>query len=301
MKATLDLMEWQLMIKLGQPLNILVQRRASIGDVIMTTGVVRELKKRYGSNANIDVATDYVGVYKNNPHIRNIFPVDQIPPVNNRYDIYYNLDDAYELNPYTNYIDAYFYRVFGSINLDKSVELFDTPEDATVIEGNYIVVHLRNWHWQAKNIDLQVWFDVFAQVFEEYPDLKIVCAGGSTDHFIDHPNFIDAREKTSQQLKSICDGAQCFVGIDSGPFWCAAASQTQVIALLTHLLPERIMFDRKRDYMYNATAIQTQEDCAGCNDRQARPIRQIVCEKTNFPCTQNFDTSAIALAILKTL
>jgi ADP-heptose:LPS heptosyltransferase len=294
-------MEWQSMIKLTRKLNILVQRRASIGDVIMTTGVVRELKKRYGSNADIDVATDYAEVYRNNPHIRNVFPVDQIPPVNNRYDIYYNLDDAYEYNSYTSYLDSYYYHVFGAVQLDKSVELFDTAEDATAIDGDYFVVHLRNWHWQAKNIDLQVWFDVFAQVFEQRPDIKVVCVGGDTDHYIEHPNFIDARNRTSQQIKALCDHAQCFVGIDSGPFWCAAASRTHIIGVLTHLLPERIMPERRRDYMYNATAIQTLEDCAGCNDRQARPIRQIVCEKTNFPCTKNFDASAIASAILKTL
>jgi len=289
-------------MKLTKTLNILVQRRGAIGDVIMTTGVVRELKKRYGVNADIDVATDYAEVYRNNPHIRNVFPVDQIPPVNNRYDLYYNLDDAYELNPYTNYLDAYFYRVFGTTStVDKSVELFDSSNDQTKIDGNYIVVHMRNWHWQAKNIDMAVWFDVFARVFEVNPAIRVVCVGGSTDHYIDHPNFVDARNRTSQQIKALCDRAQCFVGIDSGPFWCAAASRTQVIALLTHLLPERIMFDRKREYMHNATAITTLEDCAGCNDRQARPIRQIICEKTNFPCTNNFDTDAIASAILRTL
>lgn len=298
----MDPTEPQSLIKLTQPINILVQRRASIGDVIMTTGVVRELKRQYGANANIDVATDYAEIYRNNPHIRNVFPVDQIPPVNNRYDIYHNLDDAYELNPYTNYLDAYFYRVFGSANThDKSVELFDTNEDKTPIDGKYVVVHLRNWHWQAKNISMDTWFDVFVKVFEVDPNIKIVCVGGSTDYFLEHPNFVDARNKTSQQIKSLCDGAQCFVGIDSGPFWCASASRTHIIGVLTHLLPERVMPWRKHDYMYNATAIQTREDCAGCNDRQTRPIRQIICEKTDFPCTRNFDTTAIADAILKTL
>ena len=291
------------MIKLTKPLNILVQRRASIGDVIMTTGVVRELKKQYGGNANIVVATDVLEVYKNNPHIVGVVPVASVDP--KQFDVVYNLDDAYELNPYTNYIDAYFYRVFGaSASLNKSVELFPTPEDYDLVkmDGDYIVVHLRNWHWAAKNIDMAVWFEVFAQVFEKNDNIKVVCVGGSTDHFVDHPLFIDARDKyTSQQLKALCDGARCFVGIDSGPFQCAAASSTHIIGLLTHLLPERIMPQRKYEPMYNATAIQTLEDCAGCNDTQTRPIHQIVCKKTDFPCTRNFDTNAIAEAILKTL
>jgi ADP-heptose:LPS heptosyltransferase len=288
------------MIKLTKPINILVQRRASIGDVIMTTGVVRELKKQYQDNANIIVATDCLEVYKNNPHIAGVVPVSSVDP--KQFDVVYNLDDAYEFNPYTNYVADYFYRVFGNNStLDRSVELFDTPEDRTDIDGDYIVVHLRNWHWQAKNIDMSIWFEVFARVFEENPDITIACVGGNTDHFVEHPNFIDCRDLTSQQIKALCDGAKCFVGIDSGPFQCAAASKTHIIGLLTHLLPQRIMPDRKREYMYNATAIQTREDCAGCNDEQTRPIHQIVCKKTDFPCTKNFDTDSIAQAIIRTL
>lgn len=291
------------MTKLTTPINILVQRRASIGDVIMTTGVVRELKKQFKDNANIIVATDVLEVYKNNPHIAGVVPVASVD--RKQFDVVYDLDNAYELNPYTNYIEDYFYRVFGpNSTLDHSVELFPTPEDynAVRIDGDYIVVHLRNWHWQAKNIDMSIWFEVFAKVFEVNDAIKIICVGGKTDNFIDHPNFIDARDKyTSQQLKALCDGAKCFVGIDSGPFQCAAASKTHIIGLLTHLLPERIMPERKYEYMYNATAIQTQEDCAGCNDTQPRPIHQIICKKTDFPCTRNFDADIIAQSILKSL
>jgi ADP-heptose:LPS heptosyltransferase len=288
------------MIKLTKPINILVQRRAAIGDVIMTTGVVRELKKQYQDNALIMVATDCLEVYKNNPHIAGVVPIAGVDYT--KFDVVYNLDDAYELNPYTNYVDAYFYRVFGSNRqLDKSVELFATPQDTIAIDGDYIVVHMRNWHWQAKNISMDTWFEIFARVFETNDSVKIVCVGGSTDHFVEHPNFVDCRNTTSQQIKSLCDRARCFVGIDSAPYQCAAASQTHIISLLTHLLPERIVPYRKWEPGYNTTNIQTQEDCAGCNDRQQRPIRQIVCEKNDFPCTRNFNTGDIADAILRTL
>lgn len=291
-------------MKLEQPINILIQRRAAIGDVIMTTGVVRELKRKYGSSANIDIATDFSEPYRNNPHIRNIFPVDQIPPVNNRYEMYVNLDDAYETNPTEHYVDNYFYRVFGdACDLDKRVELFPTDNDITVVDRDlkdigdkFIVVHLRNWHWTAKNITMDIWLEVFGKLFEERVDFKIVCVGGSTDHYVDHPLFIDKRAiYNSQQQKYLCDHAACFVGIDSGPFHCAAASSTHIIGLLTHLKPERIM------PAGNHTAIQTLEDCAGCNDEQQRPIRQLVCKKGNTPCNNNFDITSIADAIMATI
>ena len=172
-----------------------------------------------------------------------------------------------------------------------------------IIGGKYIVVHLRNWHWQAKNITLDVWFDVFTKLFEERDDFSIVTIGGPTDHTVDHPNFVDLRNDklTSQQMMLLCESAQCFVGIDSGPFQCAAASNTHIVALLTHLLPERIVPDRKWLRGYEVTAISTNEDCRGCNDRQQHPVRHVNCEKGDYPCTRNFDTQAIAEAILKQL
>jgi len=162
---------------------------------------------------------------------------------------------------------------------------------------------MRNWHWAAKNITMDVWFDVYAKLFSERTDFKIVILGGKTDFTVeDHPLFFDARDRyNNQQMKYLCDHAACFIGIDSGPYWCAAASDTHIVALLTHLRPERIVPHRHLDTNWNATPIPTLEDCAGCNDVQQRPIRQIVCKKQTYPCANNFDTDAIAKAILEQL
>ena len=296
-------------MQLEQPINILVQRRAAIGDVIMTTGVVRELKRRYGDNANIDIATDFSEPYRNNPHIRNIFPVQQVPDVKDRWDLYYNLDDAYEQNPTEHYVKNYFYRVFADTTMNMSAELFPTAEDTALVDtdltelGNkFIVAHMRNWHWTAKNITMDVWLEVFAKLFESRADFKIVCVGGTTDHWVDHPLFLDRRgQYNSQQIKYLCDHARAFVGIDSGPFHCAAASTTHIVALLTHLNPGVIVPHRRFELGYNSTAIPTEEDCRGCNSEQARPVRELVCKKVTTPCNNNFDTDTIAQAILRQL
>jgi hypothetical protein len=298
-------------MKLEQPIDILVQRRAAIGDVIMSTAVVRELKRKYGVNANIDVATDFAEVYRNNPHIRNIIPVDQIPDVRG-WDIYINLDNAYEFNPTQHYQLNYMYKAFGKnyLNLNSAVELFSSPEDQTAVAefqqqhelDQYIVVHMRNWYWTAKNISMEVWLDVYTKIFEQTADFKIVCVGGPTDNFVEHPLFVDARAKfNNQQLKLLCNDARAFVGVDSGPYWCAAASTTHIIALLTHLRPEVIVPIRNWEDGKNTLAIQTLEDCRGCNDIQQRPVNKLVCKKVTTPCNNNFDTAAIAQAILDIL
>jgi ADP-heptose:LPS heptosyltransferase len=294
-------------MKLEQPINILVRRRAAIGDTIMSTAVVRELTKRY-NNCNIDVATEFVEVYRNNPHIRNIYLPHMMPDVA-AYDLYINLDDAYELNPTQHYVDSMFYRAFGDNfrNLDQRVELWPSDDDRREVVQDmedlgqqFVVVHMRQWHWASKNISLDTWFEVFGLLFEQRTDFTIVCVGGETDFAVqDHPLIFDARGRyNSQQMKYLCDHAQAFVGIDSGPFQCAAASNTHIIALLTHLRPECILPYRKHEMGHNCTAIQTSEDCAGCNDDQVRPVRQLVCKKQTFPCASNWDTQRIATAIL---
>jgi ADP-heptose:LPS heptosyltransferase len=298
-------------MKIEKPINILVQRRAAIGDVIMSTAVVRELKRKYADTAVIDVATDFPGIYANNPHVRNIIPMDAVRGKEALYDVYINLDDAYEYNPENHYVDMYFQRAFGSIDYDKSVELFDSKEDRHAIRDllyenevdKYIVVHMRNWHWGCKNISMETWFSIYEKVFTARTDFKVICVGGSTDHVVeDHPMFIDARGKYSnQQLKALMDNAACFIGIDSGPYWCAAASKTHIIGLLTHLNPEYIMPYRHGHLGAGSTAIPTNEDCRGCNSRQARPVRQLVCEKSTYPCTNNFNVDLIAESILRTL
>ena len=300
-----------LKLKIERAVQILVRRRAALGDAIMSTGVVRELKHRYV--CNIDVVTDFPDAYRNSPHIRDLFSTATAPnPA--IYDLYINLDDCYEFNPENHYLDSYWYRAFGETTGDQSVELFATDEDRTRIlniqyENNldrYIVVHMRNWHWELKNMNLQTWFDVYAQVFEQHDDIKVVCVGGPTDHYIDLPMFVDLRGNlTPQQLMLLMDDARCFVGTDSAPYHCAAASDTHVIALLTHLHPDRILPIRNRGLAtgpgWNATAVSAEVDCVGCNDRQARPVSQIICERGTMPCKDSFDSKKIATAILEQL
>lgn len=290
-----------------KPINILVRRRAAIGDVIMATGVVRELKARYGKDCEIDVATECIEIFRNNPHIRNIYHTNA-PPNLNDYDLYINLDDAYEYNPQNHYVDSYFHRAFGSVDFNKSVELFPSLDDKAEVEkdiaeslGNkFIVVHMRQWHWPAKNVSLDTWFAVFEKIFADRSDFSVVCVGGPNDYAVEnHPLIFDARGGyNSQQLKYLCDNARCFVGIDSGPFQCAAASKTHIVALLTHLKSARILPFRNGMLGSNCTAIHTEEDCHGCNDDQIRPVRQLVCKKETFPCSNNWNVDLIAKTIL---
>jgi len=141
------------------------------------------------------------------------------------------------------------------------------------------------------------WYLVFERLFTERTDFKIVCVGTAQDGFVEHPLFVDARDRLNvQQQRVLMDQARCFVGIDSGPYHIATASQVHIISLHTHLLPERIAPQHKP-----YTAIKSEVDCVGCNDHQTRPVRQIVCKHGDFRCSNSFNADRIANNILEIL
>ena len=295
-------------MKIERPITILVKRRAALGDVVMSTGVVRELYKKYDGKCRITVETEFPLVYKNNPYIVELRNWGECNPID--FDVVYNLDDAYELNPDNHFVSSMFARAFGPSlgNLNQQPDLHTDESDRLLVDndlvglGKFFAIHMRHWHWPLKNIDLEIWCDILAKVFEKRTDVKIAVVGGPTDYCVEHPLLFDARARyTPQQLKYLLDHAECFVGIDSGPFQIAGASSTHVIGLLTHNPPEHIMPIRRMDPNWHNTAIQANINCVGCNVNQQRPVRQIECVHGDFRCTKLWDTQRIADTILEQL
>ena len=290
-------------MNIERPQQILVRRRAALGDVIMSTGVVRELKSRY--RCDIDIATEFPNIFDNNPHVRAIYHTNAMPDPAN-YDLYINLDDAYEVNPLNHYIDSYFYRAFGASDVDnKNPEIFVNEFDKEIINAfiqdneldRYIVIHIRQWHWPLKNMSWDTWYAVFEKLFTKRTDFKIVCVGTAQDGYVEHPLFVDARDQLNiQQQKLLMDHAECFVGIDSGPYHIASCATTNFVSLHTHLLRDRIIPQNRL-----VIPILSDVDCVGCNDVQPRPIRQVICKHGDFRCKDNFDSSKIAKSILEFL
>ena len=301
-------------MKLEKTISILVRRRAAIGDVVIATGVVRELKLRYGDNCVIDVATEHPTVFENNPHIRTVYHTDQSIAVD-KYDIYYNLDDTYEYNPDGHFADNYFYRVFGTTEINRSMELYINDDQATAVDdlintigSPFVVVHMRCWHWALKNIAVEVWLEVFDRLFTLNPDVKVVCTGGDTDFYPEgHPRILDARGLSPGSTCYLMDHAKCFVGIDSAPFHIAGASETHIVALLSHMYPEKVLPYRNTfntvwgKLGHKCTVVQASVDCVGCHSRQQRPVRQIVCERGDYACNKLWNIDAIVSAILEQL
>jgi ADP-heptose:LPS heptosyltransferase len=290
-------------LKIDQPCRILVDRRKAVGDVLMVTPVLRELRKRYGKEAFIQVVTEETIVLENNPHIDRVIAPTEMSR-EDRWDQYINLNDAYESNISSHYVDAYLYRTFGHdiADIDRSIVLEATDEDIENIEeakadigDKYIVIHMRRWAWENKNVDPLIWTVLMAWVEATHPDCKIISVGAQYDMRVPTSQgnqYIDlVGQLTLGELKHLIAGAKCFIGGDSGPYHVACSTDTPIIALLSHLAPEQILPWRDGEFGKNVEVVQSKVPCVGCYSRQVAPVRNLVCEsQEQWACAKHFDS-----------
>ena len=59
-----------------EPLKILVVRFSSIGDIVLTTPVVRMLKKQLNAQVHYLTKSSYVSLLENNPYIDSVYQIE---------------------------------------------------------------------------------------------------------------------------------------------------------------------------------------------------------------------------------
>lgn len=296
-------------LKIDRPVRILVDRRKAVGDVLMITPVLRELRKRYGPDAYIQVVTEEDFVLEHNIDINRV-----VTPANDNttdpWDVYINLNDAYEYNISSHYVDAYLYRAFGNNtqDVDRSLSLTATPNEQEAVDealdqigNNYIVIHMRRWAWENKNVDPAVWNGLIEWVSTQ-PGLKLVSVGAQYDYRLPPTEHtVDLVEQLSLgEIKHLIENARAFIGGDSGPYHIAATTNTPIIALLSHLSPSQILPWRDGEFGKNAYPIISDVECAGCYNKQTAPVRNLTCTNpVQWACSKAFDTKKIINTIEK--
>jgi len=150
--------------------NILINRMAAGGDVLMTTPIVKKIYQDRHGKCNIDFRVDQENeIYiRNNPYIRKIITAERGSQVGidliNKYDVYINLDQVYEKNNTIHAVDAYAMYAVGHCDFDRTLELYTTEEDKktaqefkSIINNEYIVLHMRKLYWSSRNLPEDFW------------------------------------------------------------------------------------------------------------------------------------------------
>jgi ADP-heptose:LPS heptosyltransferase len=155
---------------------------------------------------------------------------------------------------------------------------------------------MRRWAWENKNIDLQVWGGIISILEHLWPDLKFVSVGAQHDYKLSgRDNWISLNDDLSLgQIKCLIEGAKAFMGSDSGPFHIAGTTNTPIVAMLSHVMPQHILPWRNGKFGDRVWVAQSTVECVGCYSRQQTPVRQLVCEnKEQWACNKNFDGDEI--------
>ena len=296
-------------LKIDKPTRILVDRRKAVGDVLMITPVLRELRRRY-SDAFIQVVTEETIVLENNPDIDAVISPSEMKATD-PWDLYINLNDAYESNITSHYVEAYLYRAFGKDidSIDRSLTLITTDDERDAVNEaveqfvnkRYAVFHMRRFAWENKNVDPKTWTMLLAWLEAAYPDLTLVTVGAQYDMRMpgtQGPRYVDLVEQLSLgEIRHLIAGAEFFIGGDSGPYHIAATTDTPIVALLSHLAPEQILPWRDGEFGKNVHVVKSKVPCTGCYSRQVAPVRFLTCEQTEkddqWMCNRMFDFAEI--------
>jgi len=282
--------------------SYMVVRQLALGDVVLATPIIRQLHKDHLGQCNIDVLTLKPEVFSNSPYVRNVYTPHNYLEAKGPYVRIINLDLAYENLPKIHVVDAYALTSHGSADNidDKRLEIFSTDLDrsrakslqATAINGNYVVIHMRKDTWPSRNLPDTTWKKILDLLLKT-TDLKIVQVGSVHEISFDyHPRLINLLGCLNiHELKEIIAGAECYVGIDSGTLHIAACTDTPIVAMFSsahHRLREPL----NRPSQARFIPIQPQIDCYGCQEHYPPPITGVICHRGDPfspPCRDAFD------------
>lgn len=267
--------------------EVLFIRDAALGDVILTTGIIREYCKI--NNCKVDVRTQCVDVFKNNPNIENV------NSNKSDYKKIFNLTLISEHNSNKHSIDAFGEYVFGEIRTDTNPELFVLPSDEVEnLPDNFIVMHLRQ-HWgQSRNLPFDFYIKVIKGILAE-TDLNIVIVGSPNDinpniiiENVDGPSqsrIFDKTKLSLHQTYCVINRAKVFVGVDSTPMHIASCTKTPILAFFTQ--SHHKIREAKYRIGSKHVSIGANIDCYGCIETDYHTGKE--CRRGDFECINRFD------------
>jgi len=248
--------------------NVVIRRQAAHGDVLVAAAVAPAIKKMY-PNCKISFSTICHHVLKDNPYIDKIVTDQELSE--RSFDLYYNLDMAYEYRPNTNILKSYADVVGVSVD---DCKLFLKTNAVEGLPEKYIVIHAGNTNWVGRNWS-QTKFDILSAQLQKSGH-TVVCVGSNNDNRISCD--LDLRGKTGNpELAYVIQNSKMFVGIDSFPMHVAQTFDIPGVCFFGSVTPStRILSDK----MLPVTAKNLK--CLGCHHRQFSPCTVTSSCETQF-------------------
>lgn len=254
--------------------RILVRRGGALGDVILTTPIVRRLKHENPSS-EIWVETGYPEVFHGNPYVAG---VNGSGPFNRLI----NLDLAYEMRPKMHVVDAYSEAAFGCADagvVGKQQWLAHSVVRFMAANKQFIAVHAAV-SWPNRTIPQSTWDSVSHRLLDEG---FIVVAIGTTRDMLP-TGAIDLRNiPTLPELVGFLDLCGGFIGSDSALLHVAGATAVPIVGIFTSVKPEYRMPLR---YAPQTSVTMPGLDCLGCLAEEPPPVTYVGCRRGDLACRE---------------
>lgn len=213
---------WNRVRKFNFP--ILVRRRFAVGDVLLTTPIIKALKELWPL-CPIDVETKHPSIFYKNPYVRTA--ADFIQPSVDTMTI--NLDMCYERTPGQHVLESYAKAAGVHPLHEPKLELYtDHQIPQLMAQGRWCAIHVGPTTWPAKNWPMERWREVIDWL--RIDGCKVLLLGDRNTPGLNYD--LDKRgQKGIQELAAMLKACQLFVGLDSFPAHAAAAVRVPCVVL----------------------------------------------------------------------
>lgn len=269
---------------------VVIQRKGALGDVLLTTGFLKEFKE---NNYDVHFITHVPEVFKNNPFVDGI-SAEGLTFHDNRF---FNLDNVYEKYPYQSILTSY-REHFGLIT-HRPPELYSRDEDfhsmlmkmgAIKIGGvKKIAVLHPSVGWPSRTLSKSFWNKLtYDLTLKGYSCVSI---GKGNDYILDNAHNVRINIHEARELMK---HSQVFIGMDSGMMHVAFTTNIPVIGIFTIANPEYRVVPR----IATTIAFAPKRECRFCLHRQSPPVNFVACEFGTNACTQDFNPKEIIDAVI---
>jgi ADP-heptose:LPS heptosyltransferase len=263
-------------------LRVLMRRRVSLGDVIMTTPVLARLRYMLGAEAVLDVETRVPTVFYRNPHVNHVIEAAD----SDKYDRVIDLDLAYERQPRMHVIDAYMLEAFlDPVWPAKDCLLYRAPiDDLPELRWSSAVALHPARTWRNRTMSQVFWRGVIDGLIA-YGWIPVVLGSVADFDWAGTPQVIDLTARLSiHQVATVIERCACFVGNDSGLLHVAGTTSTPIVGLFTVARPEYRLPWRAGVNGWRTTALVPALDCVGCLADAPAPVISVGCHRGDYAC-----------------
>ncbi|MBU0516340.1 MAG: methyltransferase domain-containing protein [Proteobacteria bacterium] len=281
------------------PKRILLQRFIALGDVILTTPIIRALKQNE-PGWEVWVQTAQPEVLAHNPWVSGVISAPEYQCFDARIEL------AYEYTPQLHAVEAYA-RQAGVEPDSRRPELFVSEAEladarailaeAGLTSGGPLIGLHASTSWPERTWPAERW-DALAWELVVIRGCRVAVLGQPADGEVAPlPGAVDLRGRLGlRRLMAVISGLDGLIGADSGLLHVASAVGTPFVGLFGCVPSAKRMPDQG-----NFVALEADLPCADCLARRPAPAFEARCERDRVACMAAIEVEAVWSALGRVL